>query len=84
MTFFSAKCQGNITKQAAAIEDLIAKDIYILIINTFNHKALVLAINSTAKLGIPIVIVESYIHPEANYITSVQANNLGNEKSIGK
>jgi ribose transport system substrate-binding protein len=48
-----------------------------------DHKALVPAVNAAGKQSIPVFIVDSYIDPEAGYITSVMANNEGNGELIG-
>ena len=42
------------------------------------------AVNSAVKSGVPVFIVDSYIDPAANYVTSIQANNQGNGELIGE
>jgi len=51
---------------------------------SLDHKALVPAVNAAVKSGVPVFIVDSAIDPEADYITSVQANNEGNGELIGE
>jgi ribose transport system substrate-binding protein len=84
MKFVSADGQDDIVKQINSIEDLTGTGVNVLIINPLDHKALVPAVNSAAKSGIPVFIVDSYIDPEANYITMVLANNQGNGELIGE
>jgi ribose transport system substrate-binding protein len=82
--FVSADGQDDIIKQITSIEDLTEAGVNVLIINPLDHKALVPAVNAAVKSGIPVFIVDSYIDPAANYITSVQANNEGNGELIGE
>jgi ribose transport system substrate-binding protein len=84
MKCVSADGQDDIIKQITSMEDLIAQGINVLILNPLDHKALVPAVNAAVKSGIPVFIVDSYIDPAANYITSVQANNQGNGELIGE
>ena len=84
MKFFSADGQDDIIKQITSIEDLIAAGVNILILNPLDHKAMVPAVNAAVKSRVPVFIVDSAIDPEADYITSVQANNEGNGELIGE
>ncbi len=84
MKFVSADGQDDIIRQITSIEDLLATGINVLIVNPLDHKALVPAINAATKSGIPVFIVDSAIDQEADYITSIQANNEGNGELIGE
>jgi ribose transport system substrate-binding protein len=84
MKFVSADGQDDIVKQANSIEDLTGSGVNVLIINPLDHKAMVPAINAAEKSGIPVFIVDSYVDPEANYITMVLANNQGNGELVGE
>ena len=84
MKFISADGQDDIIKQITSMEDLIAAGANVLILNPLDHKALVPAVNAAVKSGIPVFIVDSYIDPTADYITSIQANNEGNGELIGE
>jgi ribose transport system substrate-binding protein len=84
MKFVSADGQDDIIKQITSIEDLIAAGVNVLILNPLDHKALVSAVNTVVKSGVPVFIVDSAIDPAANYITSIQANNEGNGELIGE
>lgn len=84
MKFVSADGQDDIIKQITSLEDLIAAGVDVLILNPLDHKALVPAVNAAVKSGVPVFIVDSAIDPDADYITSVQANNEGNGELIGE
>jgi ribose transport system substrate-binding protein len=84
MKFISVDGQGDIAKQVTAVEDLMAKGIQVLIINPLDPKALIPTINMASKSGIPVFIVDSFIDPSADYISSVLANNQGNGDLIGE
>ncbi len=84
MKFVSANGQDDIIKQITSVEDLTAAGVNVLILNPLDHKALVPAVNAAVKSGVKVFIVDSYIDPTANYITSIQANNEGNGELIGE
>lgn len=84
MKFVSADGQDDIIKQITTIEDLTETGVNILIVNPLDHKALVPAVNAAVKSGVPVFIVDSFIDPDADYITSVLANNQGNGELIGE
>ena len=84
MKFVSADGQDDIIKQITSVEDLTAAGVNVLILNPLDHKALVPAVNAAVKSGVKVFIVDSYIDPTANYITSIQANNEGNGELIGE
>jgi ribose transport system substrate-binding protein len=84
MKFVSADGQDDIIKQITSIEDLIAAGVNVLILNPLDHKALVPAVNAAVKSGVPVFIVDSAIDPGAEYITSIQANNMANGELIGE
>lgn len=83
MKFVSVDGQGDITKQITGVEDLISKGVNILILNPLDPKALVPTVNEVAKADIPVFIVDSYIQPDAHYVTSVLADNQGNGELLG-
>ncbi len=83
MKFVSADGQDDIIKQITSIEDLLAAGVNVLIVNPLDHKALVPVVNAASKSGVPVFVVDSAIDPDADYITSVQANNEGNGELIG-
>ena len=83
MTFLSADGQDDITKQVAAVEDLITKGVDVLLLNPLDPNALV-GVTKTAKAaGIPVFILDSSIDPSADYVTTIQSNNLANGELAG-
>lgn len=84
MKFISVDGQGDIAKQVSAVEDLIAKGVNVLIVNPLDPKALIPAINMASKSGIPVFIVDSFIDPSADYISSVLADNQKNGELVGE
>jgi len=84
MKYVSADGQDDIIKQITSIEDLAEAGVNVLIVNPLDHTALVPAVNAIVKNGVPVFIVDSYIDPTANYITSVMADNQGNGELIGE
>lgn len=83
MGFVSAEGQDDISKQIAAVEDLLAKNINVLILNPLDQEALVPVTKAATNLGVAVFIVDSKIAPQAEYVSSVQANNRGNGSLIG-
>ena len=83
MGYVSAEGQDDISKQIAAAEDLIAKQINVLILNPLDQEALVPVTKAATKMGVAVFILDSKIAPEAEYVSSVQANNWGNGSLIG-
>lgn len=83
MTYMSAEGQDDISKQIAAVEDLLAKNIDVLILNPLDQEALVPVTKAATKMGVAVFILDSKIAPEAEYVSSVQANNRGNGSLIG-
>jgi len=84
MKFISVDGQGDIAKQVTAVEDLVAKGVNVLIVNPLDPKALIPAVNMASKSGIPVFIVDSFIDPSANYISSVLADNQKNGELVGE
>ncbi|WPR72366.1 substrate-binding domain-containing protein [Flavobacterium sp. NG2] len=84
MTFLSADGQGDINKQIAAVEDLITKGVDALLLNPKDPDALVGVTKLAAKAGIPVFIIDSSIDPSAEYVTTIQSNNLANGELAGE
>jgi ribose transport system substrate-binding protein len=84
MQYAAADGQDDIIRQITSMEDLIAAGVNVLILNPLDHKALVPAVNAAVKSGMPVFILDSYIDPSAEYITSIQANNQGNGELVGE
>ena len=84
MTFLSADGQDDINKQVAAVEDLITKGVDALLLNPKDPDALVGVTRSAKAAGIPVFIIDSSIDPSAEYVTTVQSNNLANGQLAGE
>ncbi len=83
MSFVTAEGQDDISRQIAAVEDLIAKNIDVLILNPLDQEALVPVANAATKMGIAVFILDSKIAPQADYVSSIQANNGDSGNLIG-
>lgn len=84
MRFVMSDGQDDIIKQITSMEDLITSGVDVMILNPLDHKALVPAVNSATRDGVPVFIVDSQIDDAAQYISSVQASNEGNGWLIGE
>ncbi|QWX84513.1 substrate-binding domain-containing protein [Cellulophaga sp. HaHaR_3_176] len=84
MTFLSADGQDDINKQVAAVEDLITKGVDVLLLNPKDPDALVGVTKLAKAAGIPVFIIDSSIDPSAEYITTIQSNNLKNGELAGE
>ncbi len=83
MTFLSADGQDDITKQIAAVEDLITKGVDVLLLNPLDPNALVGVTKTAEAAGIPVFILDSSIDPSAEFVTTIQSNNLANGELAG-
>ena len=83
MKFLSADGQDDIAKQITAVEDMVASGVNILIVNPLDPLAMVTAVNSAVKAGIPVFTIDSGIDPTAEITSGVQADNVGNGFLIG-
>lgn len=84
MQFLSADGQDDISKQIAAVEDLITKGVDVLLLNPKDPDALVGATKLAKVAGIPVFIIDSSINPSAEFVTTVQSNNLANGELAGE
>ncbi len=80
ITFFSADAQGDMSKQQADVEDLIARGCDIIVINPKDPKGAVATTQTCTAAGIPVFIMDNSIDPSADYISMIQSDNfeLGN------
>jgi ribose transport system substrate-binding protein len=83
ITCYPVDAGGDMTKQLADIEDLLAKDIDILIINPTDPKGLIPATKSATDAGVPVFIMDNSIDPTATYVSMIQSNNLNNGEMVG-
>jgi ribose transport system substrate-binding protein len=84
MIFLSADGQDDINKQVAAVEDLITKGVDALLLNPKDPDALVGVTKLAKAAGIPVFIIDSSISPTAEYVTTIQSNNLANGELAGE
>lgn len=84
MTFLSADGQDDINKQISAVEDLITKGVDALLLNPKDPDALVGVTKLAKAAGIPVFIIDSSIDPSAEYVTTIQSNNLANGELAGE
>ena len=84
MVFLSADGQDDISKQIAAVEDLITKGVDALLLNPKDPDALVGVTRMAKAAGIPVFIIDSSINPSADYVTTIQSNNLKNGELAGE
>lgn len=84
MVFLSADGQDDINKQVAAVEDLITKGVDALLLNPKDPDALVGVTRAAKAAGIPVFIIDSSIDPSADYVTTIQSNNLANGELAGE
>ena len=84
MTFLSADGQDDINKQVAAVEDLITKGVDALLLNPKDPNALVEVTKAAKAASIPVFIIDSSIDPSAEYVTTIQSNNLANGELAGE
>ncbi len=84
MKFIYVDAQDDILRQVANVEDLLARGIDLLILNPLDPNALVMATKSAARAGVPVIIIDSSIDPEAEFVTIIQSNNLRNGELVGE
>jgi ribose transport system substrate-binding protein len=84
MTVFSTNAQDDMVKQIANVEDMLARGIDLLILNPKDPKGLIPATKAATKAGVPVIIIDSSIDPLADFITTIQSNNLRNGELIGE
>jgi len=84
MTFYSTNAQDDMVKQIANVEDMLARGIDLLILNPKDPKGLIPATKAATKAGVPVIIIDSSIDPSADFVTTIQSNNLRNGELIGE
>jgi len=81
---FVTDAQNDMTKQLADVEDLLAKNIDILIFNPKDPVGAVPAAKAAQQAGVPVIIVDSSIDESAPYVTTIQSNNYENGLLVGE
>lgn len=81
---FVVDAQDSINKQLADVEDLLARDIDLLILNAKDPVGAVPAAKLAAEAGVPVIEVDSSIDPSAPVATTIQSNNRENGRLVGR
>ncbi|MDR1390604.1 MAG: substrate-binding domain-containing protein [Treponema sp.] len=76
ITFYSVDAGGNMTKQLSDIEDLLARDIDVLVINPTDPKGLIPITETATAQGVSVFIMDNSIDLAASYVSMIQSNNL--------
>ena len=84
ITFYSTNAQDDMVKQIANVEDMLARGIDLLILNPKDPKGLIPATKAATRAGVPVIIMDSSIDPSADFVTTIQSNNLRNGELIGE
>ncbi len=83
ITVFASDAQGDMTKQQADCEDLIAKGINVLVINPCDAQGVVAVTKAATDAGVAVFIMDNSASPDASYISMIQSNNLANGELVG-
>jgi ribose transport system substrate-binding protein len=67
--------EGNVSKQVADVEDLIARGVDLIALNPYDSYAVVPVTLKAQKAGIPVIAVDIPVAPDGYSITTVIANN---------
>ena len=84
MNFVYIDAQDDLVKQVSNVEDLLVRGIDLLILNPLDPKGLVLATKTAAAANVPVIIIDSSIDPSADFVTTIQSNNLRNGELVGE
>jgi len=84
MQFISTEARDDMVKQLADVEDMLTQGIDLLILNPKDPQGLIPATKAATKAGVPVIVIDSSIDPAADFITTVQSNNLANGELIGE
>ncbi|WP_418502282.1 substrate-binding domain-containing protein [Flagellimonas sp.] len=84
MHYFSTDGQADIAKQVVAVEDLLAKEIDVLILNPIDPKAMVPVVESATSRGVKVFIVDSFMEEGAPFVSAVIADNQRNGELLGQ
>lgn len=83
MQYLGTDGEGDINKQVRGVEDLLSKDIQVLVLNPLDPKALIPIVKQARDKGIDVFILDSTIEDAAPYTASVVANNQLNGEILG-
>ncbi|MHC4216811.1 MAG: substrate-binding domain-containing protein, partial [Planctomycetota bacterium] len=80
----STEARDNMVTQLGNVEDLLAQGIDLLILNPKDPQGLIPATKAATQAGVPVIIIDSSIDPTADFITTIQSNNMANGEMIGE
>jgi ribose transport system substrate-binding protein len=78
------EARDDMVTQLANVEDLLVQKIDLLILNPKDPQGLIPATKAATRAGVPVVIIDSTIDPAADFVTTIQSNNLANGEMIGQ
>ncbi|MFB3906432.1 MAG: substrate-binding domain-containing protein [Acidobacteriota bacterium] len=84
ITVIDTEAKDDMNKQLADVEDLLSRGIDLLILNPKDPQGLIPATKAATRAGVPVIIMDSSIDPSADFVTTVQSNNLANGELIGE
>ena len=80
----STNAQDDMVTQLTNVEDLLTQGIDLLILNPKDPIGLVPSTKAATEAGVPVIIIDSSIDPSADFITTIQSNNLANGELVGE
>lgn len=80
----ATEAHDDMNKQLADVEDLLSKNIDVLILNPKDPNGLVPATKAATRAGVPVIVIDSSISPSADVVTTVQSNNMANGELVGE
>lgn len=75
---------GDVSKQQADVEDMIAQGITALVMNPADAQGCVAIANNATDKGIPVFIMDNSIAPQAKYVSMIQSNNMAIGTLVGE
>lgn len=80
----STDANDDLNKQINDVEDLVAQGIQALIINPRDSQGLVPTVNAASAQGVHVIVIDSTLDPNADFLTLVQSSNLQNGMMVGE
>jgi ribose transport system substrate-binding protein len=84
LKLLSTDARDNMVTQLGNVEDLLAQGIDLLILNPKDPQGLIPATKAATAAGVPVIIIDSSIDPAADFVTTIQSNNMANGEMIGE
>lgn len=82
-TLIALDAQGNMEKQIADVDDLLAQNVDALLINAIDPEAIVPATRAATRAGVPVIGFDTLIDPSGEFVTVVLSNNFENGRAVG-